>query len=291
VLTFNIHANSREAVTLGRLLRLHDSEAYRTLPNQEKERWLRAFWVLSITERAYALQHGETLGFPGNPGRDMAALRASLTNSQLADFPMQTLGLFDDIDESFLVCWRRQCIGVGCPLLTPERAVQLHTSLDARVAESDPPQSIQTYNKAASNWDRSQIQQIDTLVTKAWLHSQLWKVALWHGIVSSEALPEQLRPSYVLHVARSACEAYQAMPSASRDAHGIGLFDKLCDIALALVKATELTKTITSSFEDLALMEDLLDAYQGLLREAPDDAQAYCETVKIARDMQAGRYI
>ena len=77
----------REAVTLGYLLRLHEPSAYEQLDKDEQERRLRAYWLLAITERAYAIQSGHSITFRGNPRAATAAIRRKFDVSQLEDFP------------------------------------------------------------------------------------------------------------------------------------------------------------------------------------------------------------
>jgi hypothetical protein len=95
----------REAITLGQLLKLHDPEAYEPLESDERERRLRAYWLLAITERAYALQRGHSIGFRGQPGASMGNIRQRFKIGDFDDFPNSQLWLFDSVDEDFVNCW------------------------------------------------------------------------------------------------------------------------------------------------------------------------------------------
>ncbi|CAD6915048.1 unnamed protein product, partial [Tilletia controversa] len=113
---FRLH----EAVALGLLLKLHKPEAYADLQRDEQERRLRAYWLLVITERAYSLQRGHSLGFRGHPEKTTRTLRRQFGLEELEDFPHLQLKLFDAVDEDFVDCWNGRC---GAVLLASGGAV------------------------------------------------------------------------------------------------------------------------------------------------------------------------
>lgn len=115
----------REAVTLGHLCKLHEPASYEHLPKDEAERRLRAYWLLAITERAFAIQRGMPITLTGNPRASTAGLRAKLGIKELSDFPDLQLRLFDVVDEKFVDCWNRRCAGEGCRNFDRERALAL----------------------------------------------------------------------------------------------------------------------------------------------------------------------
>ncbi|KAK0552217.1 hypothetical protein OC845_001834 [Tilletia horrida] len=102
---FRLH----EAVALGTLLKMHRPDAYASLERDEAERRLRAYWLLVITERAYSLQRGHSLGFRGHPEEVTRNLRKQFGLEELADFPNLQLKLFDAVDEDFVECWNGHC--------------------------------------------------------------------------------------------------------------------------------------------------------------------------------------
>ncbi|EPQ30683.1 uncharacterized protein PFL1_01584 [Pseudozyma flocculosa PF-1] len=128
----------REAVTLGHLLRLHEPAAYESLDKAEQERRLRAYWLLAITERAYAIQSGHSITFRGNPRAATAAIRRKFDVSQLEDFPNIQSRLFDVVDEKFVDCWNKKCPGKGCTYLDAERAISLHAAIIGAEEDPDP---------------------------------------------------------------------------------------------------------------------------------------------------------
>ena len=119
----------REAVTLGYLLRIHETSSYENLDKDEQERRLRAYLLLAITERAYAIQSGSSITFRGNPRKATDSIRRKFDVSQLQDFPNLQSRLFDVVDEKFVDCWNRKCPGPGCDYLDANRAIQLHRAI------------------------------------------------------------------------------------------------------------------------------------------------------------------
>lgn len=119
----------REAVTLGYLLRIHETQSYENLEKDEQERRLRAYLLLAITERAYAIQSGSSITFRGNPRKATDSIRRKFDVAQLQDFPNLQSRLFDVVDEKFVDCWNRKCPGPGCDYLDANRAIHLHRAI------------------------------------------------------------------------------------------------------------------------------------------------------------------
>ncbi|UTT94546.1 hypothetical protein NDA17_007324 [Ustilago hordei] len=119
----------REAVTLGYLLRIHETSSYEHMDKDEQERRLRAYLLLAITERAYAIQSGSSITFRGNPRKATDSIRRKFDVAQLQDFPNLQSRLFDVVDEKFVDCWNMKCPGPGCDYLDAKRAVQLHRAI------------------------------------------------------------------------------------------------------------------------------------------------------------------
>jgi hypothetical protein len=118
----------RESITLGHLFRLHEPTSYEGLAKDEAERRLRAYWLLAITERAFAIQRGMPIVLTGNPRAMTAELRAKFGFKELSDFPDLQLKLFDVVDEKFVDCWNRKCPGQGCRYFDRDRAIALWKS-------------------------------------------------------------------------------------------------------------------------------------------------------------------
>jgi hypothetical protein len=252
----------REAITLGHLCRLHEPASYEGLAKDEAERRLRAYWILAITERAFALQRGMPIILTGNPRASTANLRAKLGLKELSDFPDLQLKLFDVVDENFVDCWNRKCPGQGCRHFDRNRAIALWKSFTDEVRQplSAPASarersfaSEQTSSREMSEQSsdrhrshsyqvpptpvaRGQIQKADVEVTRHWLLNRLWLITLSHGLLSIDAKEPPLRVDHAIHVAKSVLDICNYNLSlSSMEAHGVGFTYKLYDIAQTLV--------------------------------------------------------
>lgn len=240
----------RESITLAHLCRLHEPAAYEGLPRDEAERRLRMYWLLAITERAFAIQRGMPLMLTGNPRASTASLRAKLGFKELSDFPDLQLRLFDHVDEKFVDCWNRKCQGPGCPNFDAERAIALWRSFTDGINQPGSRERSATgedreedgigsgYRSStipATPVQRRQVQRADVEVTRHWLLNRLWLITLNHGLLSIDARDPPLRVDHALHVAQSVYDVCDGLSLAAMEAHGVGFTYKLFDIAQTLV--------------------------------------------------------
>nr|QBH67448.1 hypothetical protein UE_1382 [Ustilago esculenta] len=260
----------REAVTLGYLLRIHETSSYEHLDKDEQERRLRAYLLLAITERAYAIQSGSSITFRGNPRKATDSIRRRFDVAQLQDFPNLQSRLFDVVDEKFVDCWNRKCPGPGCDYLDAKRAVQLHRAIkesdedEQKEKESfhcdraGPTRRESSWNDrrhhpyghhfpghpkvegdngghaSKSDWDKSKVQKADVEVTRQWLLNRLWMTCRSHALLTADAKEQPLRIDYAIDNARETLRVCNSLSLRSMEAHGIGLTRKLNDIAQTL---------------------------------------------------------
>uniref|UniRef100_V5EUW3 C6 transcription factor n=1 Tax=Kalmanozyma brasiliensis (strain GHG001) TaxID=1365824 RepID=V5EUW3_KALBG len=262
----------REAVTLGHLLRIHETSSYEHLDKDEQERRLRAYLLLAITERAYAIQSGSSITFRGNPRKATDSIRRKFDVAQLQDFPNLQSRLFDVVDEKFVDCWNRKCPGPGCDYLDAKRAIQLHRAI--KESDEDEQKEKESFTRdrssgptrrdgshhdrrhhpygghhaktedattgggghgSKSDWDKSKVQKADVEVTRQWLLNRLWMTCRSHALLTADAEEEPLRIDYAIDIARETLRVCNSLSLRSMEAHGIGLTRKLNDIAQTLV--------------------------------------------------------
>ncbi|KAL9931838.1 hypothetical protein V8E36_009388 [Tilletia maclaganii] len=308
---FRLH----EAVALGLLLKLHEPKAYANLQRDEQERRLRAYWLLVITERAYSLQRGHSLGFRGHPERTTRTLRRQFGLEELEDFPHLQLKLFDAVDEDFVDCWNGRCeaasagSGERCSRMDRERALKLWATFQqsekeineevlaaevaartkktvsglslssstadggggggaeassssgssssrantpATAAARRPGSNSRSEDERQAEFERQKIQLADHRITAQWLLNRLWNLCLTHGHVdlspssltssstsssssSAVVVPPPFRLDAALRIARKMLAICHELSQSSMEAHGIGLMEKLYDVAMTLV--------------------------------------------------------
>lgn len=209
---------------------------------------------------------------------------AALGNTLLSDFPVDQLKLFDDVDEDFVACWHGKCAGRSCTKMTAERAVRLHKSLDADTTpqswKGDLISQVSPVIKTSA-WGRAAIQKTDNLITKQWLHCRLWQICHSHGLLLSNATDVEQRPAFALEIATQAYDCYSSVDDASKEAHGIGLIEKLFDVAWGLLQARKMLGSEDWLFQTSC--NGVLDQYSDLLRGAPEDARSFADRFEQAR--------
>ncbi|KAH8431248.1 CeGAL family transcription factor [Aspergillus melleus] len=233
----------REALDLAATLGLNNPDSYRELSSEEKGQRLRTYLVLSITERAYALQRRHPITFWGKPGFSMRSVHDfihSATHSLVSGIIVHNekdakgmmglarlMELFDAVDEDVVDCWNRRCsINAGyCDRLTEAKALAIHQNL-SRVSESERYKGYDWFerSKSASGGSRGaypamglrETQCADVFITKKWLQNRVWVLCSAHGLLKPTSDHEEL------------CFT-------SMEAHGIGLVEKLYDIAISAI--------------------------------------------------------
>lgn len=178
--------------------------------------------------------------FRSPPKTSMEAIVTTLGSGKLDDFPQKLLTLLEAVDESFLQCWHQQCFIQPCILFDESRALQLHNYLSAVVPWQNQS-SASGEQKTMSSLRRDMLQAVDIALTQQWLLCHLWQICFTHDLVSADASELLFSPIFPLHCGQRARHYYQTANRASRDAHGIGLIQKLYDIGLALLQAYRVT--------------------------------------------------
>ncbi|KAI9375890.1 hypothetical protein BJX61DRAFT_531240 [Aspergillus egyptiacus] len=154
----------REAMDLASTLGLNNPTRYADRSNEEKGQWLRTYLVLSVTERAYALQRQHPITFTGRPLEIIRAadeirnatqrlVHGIIVHTEKDAIAMMGLSLlmeiFDTIDEDILICWNGRCNVSShgkCQILTEAKALSIYRNL-ARVTEAG------RYNCKADHFD------------------------------------------------------------------------------------------------------------------------------------------
>ncbi|KAI9889831.1 MAG: hypothetical protein M1814_004933 [Vezdaea aestivalis] len=223
----------REAVDLGETLGLPSLETYYGLDPKERERRLRTYLVLSITERAYALQKRHSISFKGRPGWNMKTIRATLQitgndvpstafhdkNDEIIMLGLaQLMNLFDVIDEDVVDCWNEQCkasLGL-CQKFNRARVIGIYHSLN------QPPSQYLT-----------ETQEADVFITQKWLLDRLWQLSFSHKLLDLHETTAALRYDFAITIARDTLKLCQSLGLGAMEVHGIGIIEKIYNIAMS----------------------------------------------------------
>lgn len=191
----------RQATTLFMMLGNEDQEWF------DKRIRRRLFWVLLISERAHAVRRNRPITLqitPVTPDLDSSEEKGI---SYLA-------AVFRPLDETFFAVWN------GSPLDCSKDWL-LRLESDVRYA-------------LPSNLDVSNEEIANIRVSQAWLQIKLWELFPRYGFLSTESVYECLTFRYPILVARNLTILAMKLPFVSFQVHGVGMTEKVFDIACAL---------------------------------------------------------
>ncbi|KAJ5166481.1 uncharacterized protein N7482_005262, partial [Penicillium canariense] len=261
----------REALDLASTLGLNDPGSYRDLSGEEKGQRLRTYLVLSITERAYALQRLHPVTFSGKPGFSMRSVHDFLHNAahslvsgiivhneRDAEGMMglaRMMELFDAIDEDFIHCWNRRCdLSSGyCQRFTQVKALSMFDSLE-RISQAERYKGYDWFERAKGDGHESnallaiglrETQAADVYTTQKWIQNRVWLLCLNHGLLRTQSERPELTFGFAVSVAESTLQLCRSLRLSSMEAHGIGYTEKLYDIAMG---ATDILCNISPPF-------------------------------------------
>ncbi|KFY10570.1 hypothetical protein V492_04950 [Pseudogymnoascus sp. VKM F-4246] len=204
----------REAMTMLQLLRYHDENTYSTMADPKYATYCRrTFWLLFITERAYALQRHRPLTLQGSINLPIVDPGPEATI--LAGF-LDLVSLFQNFDDTFLSLWN---LSTASSNASSQSLIHL--------------QDVLTY--ALPNvTERTEIQQADLLISRQWLKTLVWQLCLTKGLLSSKPAPESMSFYYPITIARDIILISKLLPQNSFEANGIGILEKVFDVGCSL---------------------------------------------------------
>jgi hypothetical protein len=199
----------KEAVTMGEAMQLDMPYTYKTLDMVERSRRRRLFYILAVTERAFALQRSGQLIFHRPFQEDIFE-----PDPTAASLPFLAQ-LFSVIDQSLVFCWNDQCDPMTCATLTKERALTLLRRLSGTAVDVFGPQAN------ASLGVLGEVQKADLLITWQWLRNRIWRLALKHGLTEEGVEPE-LSVDHPISIASTTIAICKRLSLVSMEAHGTG---------------------------------------------------------------------
>jgi hypothetical protein len=189
----------------------------------------------------------EASSTPGNSNivvhdeRDLCAMRALL----------QLMNLFDSIDEEVIPCWNITCCYAPevCSRFTVDRARTVYDAvtgamtllvddpIETPFSESRSPKSrIQRFQRSLLN----DLQWAYCFVLQQWLLVRLWVSCLTHSLLDESSEFHFLRPSFSMTIAEYVLEECEQLGQAVLEVHGVGMIERLHDIAMGLVMAARI---------------------------------------------------
>jgi len=191
----------REASTLALVLGMHDEATYRSPDIIESSRRRRLYWLLFVTERAYALQQRRPL-----------SLYATINLPTLGDDPAETVelngfvhlvNLFRPFDDTYVGLWNKARNGCTTEWLA---------SLQQQLSDALPVYLQSTESQA-----------VDLRCSQQWLKTMVWQLSISQGFLSSAAAENAMSFRYPVQISRDLVASASHFSQEAMEVHGIGL--------------------------------------------------------------------
>ena len=217
----------REATTLALIIRMHEEDTYATPDIIDNTRRRRLYWLLFVTERAYALQQHKPL-----------TLHATINLPTLDEDPSETVelngflhlvNLFKPFDDTFVGLWNK-----NKKIATSE----FFSRLQQQLSDALPSclESVET-------------QIVDLRCSQQWLRTMVWQLSISHGFLSSTAADNAMSFKFPIEISRDLVNATSQFAQHSMEVHGIGLIEKLFDVACTLTDVISCVPYEQQSFQ------------------------------------------
>ncbi|KAG8407200.1 hypothetical protein J3458_020690 [Metarhizium acridum] len=200
----------RQATALWHLAK--DRQPAGTEQTEQTSLFGRLFWVLLASERSHAIRYGRSITLHMTPDTpDLDAHRDS--------FPgLWSLAvLFRPIDSAFMAVMNREAASWSP---SPEILDAAERSINTAIPARFPLQDMQKANLR---------------ITQLWLRIVIWQLRLRLGYLTDMSHQRSLTYQYPLDVARELVLSTRDLPARAMTVHGVGLTEKLFDIASAVV--------------------------------------------------------
>ncbi|KAJ8117998.1 hypothetical protein OPT61_g931 [Boeremia exigua] len=215
----------REATTQAQLLGMHDEETYKHDPlDTSRKRVL--YWLLFMTERTYALHHHRPISL-------YPTIHPPSLDEVPADRPVAVglelmINLYKTIDDTFVNLWNRVHSHVN-----PTWAAQLQTQLS---------EAVPAYLEC------TEAQAVEIRVTQQWLRAMVWQLCVCQGLVSSVSQDTSMTFKFPIQISRDLLTMTHQFSQPAMEVHGVGLIEKLFDIACCLTDVVACTSFSPDAF-------------------------------------------
>ncbi|KAJ4286991.1 hypothetical protein N0V90_012872 [Kalmusia sp. IMI 367209] len=201
----------REATTQAHLLGLHEAETHKSDPlDISRKRVL--YWLLFIAERTHALhKHRPISLYPTIPP---PSLDEPPSDRPIASGLELLTNLYKSVDDTFILLWNKnqtQC--------NPSWIGRLHNQLT---------EALPAY------FDCMETQAVDLRISQQWLRTMLWQLSVSQGLVGMVAADSTMTFKYPIEISRDLLSMTHQFSQHAMEVHGMGLVEKLFDIACCL---------------------------------------------------------
>ena len=196
----------REATTLAQTVGMHQENNYTDEDPTPAILRRRMYWLLFLTERAYALERHRPL-----------TLHATIKQPGLNDIPSESstisgflhmIRLWGALDDKFVGMWNK----ARSDWSPVDVSADWLADLQRRLRRALPPKLECTESQAA-----------DIRVTQQWLRTIVWQMSIANGHLSSNSMDPAMTFKYPIDIARDLIRDISVLSSSALEVHGIGL--------------------------------------------------------------------
>ena len=195
----------QESITFAENLNMDDEASYAKLDPVEAQWRRRLYWLLFITERAYAVQRRKHVRL--HPGITMPEVFAS-EDPQLLEGFTNLAKLFAAVDDNFVRAWRGS----------------RRSSLCDEAWLANTQRQLDAVALALGNI--SETQHLDISVTREWLHVLAWQMGVSNGLIWGKG-EGGMRLDYPIELAKKVVEITSGANALALDSHGIGMVSNI----------------------------------------------------------------
>ncbi|KAL8650120.1 MAG: hypothetical protein Q9210_004014 [Variospora velana] len=245
----------REATTLAQTIGMQDEKTYASMEYTESAGMRRLFWLLFVTERAYALQKHRPLTLHATIKLPPAAEDPS---KPIAGF-LYMVNIYRPFDDTFIGLWnksRTDCSTLWLARLQKQLTQELPAVLDC-----------------------TETQAADLRTSQHWLRTIVWQLSITNGFLSSTSPDSSTTFTYPIEIAKDLVAATSQLSQRSMEVHGIGLIEKLFDVACTLIDVMSCVPLESPSFGVGCGPTDYLNHLVRLISTLRGGASRYLELV------------
>ena len=220
----------------------------------------RLFYVLLISERSHAIRYKRPITLQvteDTPGLD-------ILDPSLLGF-LSLAALFRPLDSSFIALLNHE-LSVVSP--SPEYINDVENRVNSALG---------------SGFGLYDTQKANLRVTQLWLRIVIWKLRLHLGHLVEESFQHSVTFRYPIEVAKDLMLSTRDLPASAFKVHGVGMTEKLFDIASALVDVLAripITPTSPSGAVVNTLPVNDLSYLRSLIQKAPSGDTIYDELLE-----------
>ncbi len=199
----------REATTLAQIVGMQEEPSYLNGDSVDGIMKRRLYWLLFITERAYALQRHKPLTLHATielPNLDEDSAERPVINGFL-----HMINLFRPFDDTFIGLWNKARNDCSTAWLA---------QLQQQLSDALPRKLNSTETQAA-----------DIVTSQQWLRTMVWQLSITNGYLSSTSSNSSMTFKYPIDIAKDLMADVSVLPQRAMEVHGIGLIEKIFDVA------------------------------------------------------------